>query len=70
MPNGYETFADAMLAAVNGPKDGSYAGEKWEPLQCVGCGQWFPVLGSAVEMLATFGQAIRMECAECGDGQP
>ena len=63
MANGYDTFADAMLASINGPADGSYAGERWTPLQCAGCGQWFPVLEKAVDLMAC--QIIKMTCKDC-----
>ena len=64
MAGGYDNFADAMLAAINGPKETTdFQGEEWEPLQCIGCEQWFPVLKRAVDAMP--GTILKMECEGC-----
>ena len=69
MPEGYASAGDAILAAAKGPADGSYAGEEWIPLQCAGCGQWFPVLKSAVDAIESLeGYNLKMQCQDCRDG--
>ena len=45
------------------PNTGNTRGEEWEPLQCDGCGRWFPVLKRAIEAIESVeGNGLKMRC--------
>ena len=67
---GFKTYEDAKRVALEYSID-----QQWEPLQCIGCSEWFPVHTDAINTLLSIGYSfsnsddIRMTCKECMKGE-